>query len=209
MAAQAAVGFIKQGCSMLHEGRMELEGAKKTAEQVIGDVKAIKGIFDWFIGLFTSKPTEPNAPSKPVAQKKAAAKKAAAKAPKEVNPELAAELAAELGVDLEALKASRAESVAPQQVITPAVDEAAKLLTITFCVAVAVLPFESVTVHVTVVVPIGNVVGASLVTVATEQLSAVAGIPKSIPVPEQEVIVAGAAVNAEALTEAGLKNANN
>jgi hypothetical protein len=31
---------------------MELEGAKKTAEQVIGDVKAIKGIWDWFIGLF-------------------------------------------------------------------------------------------------------------------------------------------------------------
>ena len=46
MAAQAAVGFIKAGCNMLHEGRMELEGAKKTAEQVIGDVKAIKDIFD-------------------------------------------------------------------------------------------------------------------------------------------------------------------
>ena len=62
-----------------------------------------------------AKPVEEK---KPV--KKAAAKKAAAKAPKEVNPELAAELAAELGVDLEALKASRAESVEPQQVITPA-----------------------------------------------------------------------------------------
>jgi hypothetical protein len=73
MAAQTAVGFIKQGCALLHEGRMELEGAKKTAEQVIGDVKAIKGIFDWFIGLFTSKPTKPETP-KPVAQKKAAAK---------------------------------------------------------------------------------------------------------------------------------------
>jgi len=73
MAAQTAVGFIKQGCALLHEGRMELEGAKKTAEQVIGDVKAIKGIFDWFIGLFVSKPAKPEAP-KPVAQKKAAAK---------------------------------------------------------------------------------------------------------------------------------------
>jgi hypothetical protein len=52
---------------------MELEGAKKTAEQVIGDVKAIKGIFDWFIGLFVSKPAKPETP-KPVAQKKAAAK---------------------------------------------------------------------------------------------------------------------------------------
>jgi ABC-type phosphate transport system auxiliary subunit len=51
---------------------MELEGAKKTAEQVIGDVKAIKGIFDWFIGLFVSKPAA-DAP-KPVAKAKAAAK---------------------------------------------------------------------------------------------------------------------------------------
>ena len=70
LAAQTAVGFIKQGCNLLHEGRMELEGAKKTAEQVIGDVKAIKGIFDWFIGLF--KRTEPVAEtSKPVAKAKA------------------------------------------------------------------------------------------------------------------------------------------
>ena len=71
MAAQAAVGFIKQGCSMLHEGRMELEGAKKTVEGVISDVKAIKGIFDWFVGLFVSKPA---AEAKPVAQTKATAK---------------------------------------------------------------------------------------------------------------------------------------
>ena len=76
MAAQTAVGFIKQGCALLHEGRMELEGAKKTAEQVIGDVKAIKGIFDWFLGLFKyqvreNKYTEP---TKPVAQKKASSK---------------------------------------------------------------------------------------------------------------------------------------
>ena len=72
MAAQAAVGFIKQGCALLHEGRMELEGAKKTAEQVIGDVKAIKGIFDWFIGLFVSKPAKPTE-EKPVAKAKAKA----------------------------------------------------------------------------------------------------------------------------------------
>jgi len=70
MAAQAAVGFIKQGCNMLHEGRMELEGAKKTVEGVIGDVKAIRGIFDWFIGLFKQSAAE----TKPVAQKKATAK---------------------------------------------------------------------------------------------------------------------------------------
>jgi len=76
MAAQTAVGFIKQGCALLHEGRMELEGAKKTAEQVIGDVKAIKGIFDWFIGLFkyTVRENKYTEASKPVAQKKAAAK---------------------------------------------------------------------------------------------------------------------------------------
>jgi len=49
---------------------MELEGAKKTAEQVIGDVKAIKGVFDWFIGLFISKPAKP-AEEKPVAKAKA------------------------------------------------------------------------------------------------------------------------------------------
>ena len=51
---------------------MELEGAKKTAEQVIGDVKAIKGVFDWFIGLF--KPAKP-AKEKPVAKAKAKATK--------------------------------------------------------------------------------------------------------------------------------------
>ncbi len=58
-----------------------------------------------------AKPVEEK---KPV--KKAAAKKTAAKKTAEVNPELAAELAAELGVDLEALKAARAESIAPAQV---------------------------------------------------------------------------------------------
>ena len=70
MAAQTAVGFIKQGCALLHEGRMELEGAKKTAEQVIGDVKAIKGIFDWFVGLFSSKPAKQTDAPKPVAKAK-------------------------------------------------------------------------------------------------------------------------------------------
>ena len=66
MAAQTAVGFIRQGCDFLHQGRLELEGAKKTVEQVIGDVKAIKGIFDWFLNLFVSKP-KVDAP-KPVAK---------------------------------------------------------------------------------------------------------------------------------------------
>jgi hypothetical protein len=73
MAAQAAVGFIKQGCAFLHEGRMELENAKSTVEGVLDDVKAIRGIWDWFIGLFAPSndklATKPA--SKPVAQKKA------------------------------------------------------------------------------------------------------------------------------------------
>jgi hypothetical protein len=95
MAAQAAVGFIKQGCNMLHEGRMELEGAKKTVEGVITDVKAIRGIFQWFIGLFSSKPT-PDAP-KPVAKAKA---KAAAKQQsyEDMELKLISEIGANIGV---------------------------------------------------------------------------------------------------------------
>jgi len=57
---------------------MELEGAKKTVEGVISDVKAIKGIFDWFIGLFKGvKAPQPNSSpagtpqTKPVAKAKA------------------------------------------------------------------------------------------------------------------------------------------
>ena len=95
MAAQAAVGFIKQGCNMLHEGRMELEGAKKTVEGVISDVKAIQGIFQWFIGLFVSRPA-PDAP-KPVAKAKA---KAAAKQQsyEELELKLISEIGANIGV---------------------------------------------------------------------------------------------------------------
>jgi hypothetical protein len=66
MLAQGAVSAIKQGCSMLHEGRMQLENAKTTAEGVLEDVKALKGLWLWFIGLFADKPE-----AKPVAQKKA------------------------------------------------------------------------------------------------------------------------------------------
>jgi len=58
---------------MLHEGRMELEGAKKTVEGVIDDVKAIKGIWDWVVGLFkyTVPENKYTVPPKSVAQKKA------------------------------------------------------------------------------------------------------------------------------------------
>ena len=73
MLAQGAVSAIKSGCAMLHEGRMELEGAKKTVEGVMADVKAIKGIWDWLLGLFNGKPKS-EAP-KPLAKAKAASKK--------------------------------------------------------------------------------------------------------------------------------------
>jgi len=95
MAAQTAVGFIKQGCALLHEGRMELEGAKKTAEQVIGDVKAIKGIFDWFIGLFVSKPA---AEAKPVAKAKAKPATKQQQSYEELELKLISEIGANLGV---------------------------------------------------------------------------------------------------------------
>ena len=75
MAAQTAVGFIKQGCQLLREGRMELEDVKSTVEGALADVKAIKGIFDWFLGLFKFTKTQNKyTEAKPVAQKKAKAK---------------------------------------------------------------------------------------------------------------------------------------
>ena len=52
---------------------MELEGAKKTVEGVLADVKAIKGIFQWFIGLFAPKSDKPVDAPKPVAKAKAKA----------------------------------------------------------------------------------------------------------------------------------------
>jgi hypothetical protein len=99
MLAQGAVGFIKQGCAMLHEGRMELEGAKKTVEGVLADVKAIKGIWQWFIGLLSgkpkSKPTE-EAP-KPVAQKKAKAVSAKQQSYEELELKLIKDIGDKLG----------------------------------------------------------------------------------------------------------------
>ena len=66
--AQGAFSAIKQGCDYLHAGRLELEGAKKTVEGVLADVKAIKGIFGWFIGLFKSKEKTASDTTKPVAK---------------------------------------------------------------------------------------------------------------------------------------------
>jgi hypothetical protein len=99
MLAQGAVGFIKQGCAMLHEGRMELEGAKKTVEGVLADVKAIKGIWQWFIGLLSgkpkSKPTEEA--TKPVAQKKAKAVSAKQQSYEELELKLIKDIGDKLG----------------------------------------------------------------------------------------------------------------
>ena len=50
---------------MLHEGRLQLESAKSTIQGVQEDFKAIKGLWDWLLGLF--KRTE----AKPVAKAKA------------------------------------------------------------------------------------------------------------------------------------------
>lgn len=49
---------------MLHEGRLQLEGAKSTIQGVQADLKAIKGLWDWILGLFVSKPAEPVAKAK-------------------------------------------------------------------------------------------------------------------------------------------------
>jgi hypothetical protein len=99
MLAQGAVGFIKQGCAMLHEGRMELEGAKKTVEGVLADVKAIKGIWQWFIGLLSgkpkSKPTEEA--TKPLAQKKAKAVSAKQQSYEELELKLIKDIGDKLG----------------------------------------------------------------------------------------------------------------
>ena len=60
------------------------------------------------------------------------------------------------------------------------------VFTVTVCAAVAVLPFTSVTVQVTVVEPTGNTEGALLVTVATPQLSAVVGVPSEAPASDSD-----------------------
>ena len=62
---------------MLHQGRMELEGAKKTVEGVMADVKAISGLWSWLVGLFTTKQDTSTSKSntKPLAKTKTTLKK--------------------------------------------------------------------------------------------------------------------------------------
>src|ERR1041384_1299943 len=77
-------------------------------------------------------------------------------------------------------------------------------ITVTSCVAVAALLAASVAVHVTVVVPIGKVGGASFVTAGIPQLSAATGVPRLTPVAEQlalaNTLTAGGAVIEGAVT---------
>ena len=68
-------------------------------------------------------------------------------------------------------------------------------------------PLPSVTVQVTVVLPTGKLAGALLVTLATEQLSAVAGVPKLTVVPKQALTVSVAVPVAP--TDSGLNTASN
>jgi len=81
---------------------MELEGAKKTVEGAIADVKAIKGIWDWFIGLFkgVKTPQSNSSPTgtpqtKPVTKAKVAAKQ---KSYEELELKLISDIGNNLGV---------------------------------------------------------------------------------------------------------------
>src|SRR5438128_12245849 len=55
-------------------------------------------------------------------------------------------------------------------------------MTVTVCAQLLVLPWTSVAVQCTVVMPTGKVAGASLLTLATPQLSLVPGTPRFSPV---------------------------
>jgi hypothetical protein len=101
LLAQGAFSAIKQGCDYLHAGRLELEGAKKTVEGVLADVKAIKGIFGWFIGLFTSKEKTASDTTKPVAKtpaKTAAKTTASAQSYEQLELKLIKEIGDNLGI---------------------------------------------------------------------------------------------------------------
>jgi hypothetical protein len=80
---------------MLHQGRMEIEGVKKTVDQVIGDVKALKGLWNWFVGLFSAKPTAP----KPLA-KKTPKRASAPSADPQSYEELESKLLHDIGIQL-------------------------------------------------------------------------------------------------------------
>jgi hypothetical protein len=66
----------------------------------LADVKAIKGIFQWFLGLFTSKPKSESKPTeaKPVAKKKAVAAVAAQQSYEEMELKLIKDIGDKLGL---------------------------------------------------------------------------------------------------------------
>jgi len=101
MAAQAAVSFIKKGCAMLDEGRMEITDAKAKIEQAVGNAKAIykevSGLWSWLKGLFNS--TEKNVVSQsevqaPVSKKK---RKEPDPEPEALQMQLIADVGSKLG----------------------------------------------------------------------------------------------------------------
>lgn len=97
MAAQAAVSFIKKGCAMLDEGRMEITEAKAKIEQAVGNAKAIykevSGLWGWFQGLFgTSKKPVVSTP-----EVQAPKKKRNDPEPEQLQLQLIAEVGAKLG----------------------------------------------------------------------------------------------------------------
>jgi hypothetical protein len=98
MLAQGAFSAIKQGCDYLHQGRIALDSAKKTVDGALADVKAIKGIFDWFIGLFISKPKVDIA--KPIAKAAAKSKPAAAAKQQQSYEQLELELIKSVGENI-------------------------------------------------------------------------------------------------------------
>lgn len=98
MLAQGAFSAIKQGCDYLHQGRIALDSAKKTVDGAMADVKAIKGIFDWFIGLFRPAPKVDIA--KPIAKAAAKAKPAAAAKQQQSYEQLELELIKSVGENI-------------------------------------------------------------------------------------------------------------
>ena len=58
--AQSAVAAIRTGCTMLAEGKAEIDKFKKTVEKGVGDARAIykevTGVWGWLTGLFAGTP---------------------------------------------------------------------------------------------------------------------------------------------------------
>ncbi len=97
-----------------------------------------------------------------------------------------------VAIDFEQVPAAIVVETLPGQVIVGLTVS----LTVTVWVDVVVFPLPSVTVQITVVLPNGNAIGASLVTLAILQLSVVVGTPKFTVVAVHPVFV-------DALTFAG------